>query len=86
MNRCSIKTYKIDKQSLCRSFFNIVLGLRHATLLKKETPKKVFSSKFCEIFENSFIYRKPLLAALELYLLENHCSNDLPQSNFILCT
>ena len=67
-------------------FFNIVLGLRHATLLKKENPTKVFSSKFCEIFENSIIYRTPLLAASELYLLENHCSNELPQSNFILYT
>ena len=30
VNRCSMKTYKIDKKHLCRSFFNIVLGLRHA--------------------------------------------------------
>ena len=30
VNRCSMKTYKIDKKHLCRSFFNIALGLRHA--------------------------------------------------------
>ena len=44
-------------KQLCRNFFfNKVAGLRVVTLLK-ETPIKVFSCKFYEIFENSFFIK-----------------------------
>ena len=31
----------------------------------KETPTQVFSCEFCEIFKNSFFYRKPPVAGFE---------------------
>ena len=33
------------------------------TLFKKETQAQVFSCEFCEIFKNTFFYRKPPVAA-----------------------
>ena len=30
---------------------------------KKETPKQLFSSEYCEIFENSLFYRTPPVTA-----------------------
>ena len=30
-----------------------------------ETPTLVFSCEYCEIFKNSFVYRTPLVAAVE---------------------
>ena len=40
-----------------------IIGLRPATLLKKETLGQVFSCEFCEIYKNTFYYRTPLVAA-----------------------
>ena len=40
-----------------------IIGLRPATLIKKETLAQVFSCEFCEIYKNIFYYRTPLLAA-----------------------
>ena len=49
---------------MCQSlFFNKVVGLRSANLLKKETPVLMFSSEFCDISKNTFIDRTPLVAA-----------------------
>ena len=39
---------------MLESFFNEVVGLQSATLLKKETPAQLFSSEFCEIFHNTY--------------------------------
>ena len=40
---------------LCQNlFFNNVVGLRHATLLKKETLAQAFSCEFCRISKNTF--------------------------------
>ena len=41
-----------------------VLGRPEAcNFIKKETLTQVFSSEFCEIFQNTFIYRIPSVAA-----------------------
>ena len=46
---------KFTGKQLCQSiFFNKVAGLRHATLLKKETLAQVFSFEFYEISKNTF--------------------------------
>ena len=46
---------KFTGKHLCQSlFFNKVVGLRDATLLKKETLAQVFSCEVCEIFKNTF--------------------------------
>ena len=48
---------------LCQSlFFNKVVGIRPASLLRK-TRAEVFSYEFCEISKNTFCYRTPLMAA-----------------------
>ena len=49
---------------MCQSlFFNKVVGLSPATLLKKETLAQVFSCEFCKISKNTFLHRKLLVAA-----------------------
>ena len=41
---------------MCQSiFFNKFAGLRHATLLEKDTQAQVFSCEFCEIFKNTYL-------------------------------
>ena len=55
---------KITGKQLFQSlFFNKVLGLRPATLLKKETLEQVFSCEFYDIFKNTFFHRTTLVAA-----------------------
>ena len=55
---------KFTWKHLCQSLlFNKVAGLRPATLLKRETLAQVFSSEFCDISENTFFHRTPLVAA-----------------------
>ena len=51
---------KLTGKHLC--FFNKVVGLRPASLLKKILAQ-VFSCEFCEISKNTFCYRTPLMAA-----------------------
>ena len=53
------KTFaKFTGKHLCQSvFFNKVAG--HATLLKKETLKQVFSCEFCKISKNTFFHGTP---------------------------
>ena len=68
--RCSVRkgvfrdfakfTGKYPCQSL---FFNKVVDLSPATLLKKETLAQVFSCEFCKISTNTFFYRTPPVAA-----------------------
>ena len=66
--RCSIKKSvlrnfaKFTEKHLCQSLlFHKVTVLRPATLLKKRMAQ-VFSSEFCEISKNTFLYGKPLVA------------------------
>ena len=40
---------------------NNVAGLKAGNLLKRD-PTQVFSSEYCEIFENIFFYRTPSVA------------------------
>ena len=48
---------------MCQNlFFNKVVGLRPATLLKKDSGTGVFL-EFCEICKKTFSYRTPLVAA-----------------------
>ena len=48
---------------MCQSlFFNKVVGIRPASLLRK-TRAQMFSYEFCEISKNTFCYRTPLMAA-----------------------
>ena len=75
---------KFTRKHLCQSlFFDKVAGLRHATLIIKETLAQVFSSEFYEISKNTFSYRTPLVAAfafwniLTLFFHENfHVSKE----------
>ena len=73
--RCSVKKVFLEKKGvlrnfakfpgkhLCQSlFFNKVVGLRPATLLKN-TLTKVFSCEFCEISNSTFFYRTAPVAA-----------------------
>ena len=46
-----------------KSFFNKVAGLRLATLLKRRLWHRCFPVKFCEISQNTFYYRAPLVTA-----------------------
>ena len=62
---------KFTGKHLCQSlFFNKVAGLRPESLIKKETPAKLFSCEFCEISENT--YRTPAVApsdrVIQVYL------------------
>ena len=58
-------------QLLCCKFVMIkiadkpwqIIGLGPATLLRKKTLAQVFSCEFCEIYQNTFYYRAPLVAA-----------------------
>ena len=52
---------KFTGKPLCQSlFFNKVAGLRPEILFKKEALPQAFSWEFCEIFKNTFLYRRPL--------------------------
>ena len=44
------------------------VGLKARNFIKRETPAQVFSSEYCEIFENSFSYRTLPVAASEIAL------------------
>ena len=51
---------------LCQSpFFSKAAGLRPATSLKKDSGTEV-SGEFCEIYNKTFSYRTPLVAASDL--------------------
>ena len=45
------------------SHFNLVAGLRLATLFKKRALVQVFAFEFYKISKNTFFYRSPLVAA-----------------------
>ena len=64
--KCSEKFRKFYRKTpVPESFFNKVVGLKPATLFKKETLAQVFSCEFCEISKNTFFYRAPPVAASE---------------------
>ena len=55
-----LKFLKMHRKHLCQIlFFNKLAGLR-LLVIKKETLAQVFSSEFCEISKNNFLYRTPL--------------------------
>ena len=55
---------KFTRKRLCQSlFFSKAAGLTPATLFKKETQVQGFSCEFCEISQNTFLHRTPLVAA-----------------------
>ena len=65
---CARVSFLIKLQALGLSpFFNKVAGLRPTTLLKQETLTQALSCEFCESFENTFFYRKSLVAASVLF-------------------
>ena len=65
-NRCYHKFPDIHKKiSVLESLFNKVTGLVSCNFIKKETPAQVFSSKYHEMFEKSFLYGTPRVAASE---------------------
>ena len=46
---------KLTGKHLCLSlFFNKDVGLRPATLIKKDTPAQMFSCEYYEVFKNTF--------------------------------
>ena len=69
-NTCARVSFLIKLQAL---------GLRQATLLKKQTLAQEFSCEFCRIFENTFFYRTPLAVSSDTVHL--HCTK---KSSFLL--
>ena len=82
VQRCSVKKCvlrnfaKFTGKHLCQS-------LLACNFIKKETLAQVCSCDFCEIFENNFFYRTPLVAASNflldrilkrLYKMVSNCS------------
>ena len=72
--RCSVRKgvprnfAKFSGKHLCQSLFiNKVVGLRSATLLKKETLAQLFSCQFCKISKEHPFYRTPLAAASDVH-------------------
>ena len=63
IRRCSVK--KVFLEISQNSQENTCASCRPATLLKKESLALVFSCKFCEISQNNFLYRTPLVTAAE---------------------
>ena len=63
-SRAVLKNFaKFTGKHLCQSlFFNKVTVLA-CNFTKKEALAQMFSCEFCEIFKNTFFYRKPLVAA-----------------------
>ena len=54
-DRCSKKFRNIHRKApVLGSRFNKVSGLKACILIKKKTPKQVFSWDYCKIFKNSF--------------------------------
>ena len=54
-----------QKISVLESLFNKVTGLTVCNIIKKETPTRVFSCEYHEMFEKIFFYRTPPVAASE---------------------
>ena len=57
--RCLKKIFVLE------SLFNKVTGLMAYNFIKKETPTQVFPREYHKMFEKSFFYRTPLVAASE---------------------
>ena len=65
-NRSSYKFLDIHKKiSVLESLFNKVTGLMACNFIKKETPTQVFSCEYHKMFENTFFYGTPPVAASE---------------------
>ena len=63
-NWSSYKFSDIRKEiSVLESLFNKVTVLMACNFIKKETPTQVFSCKYHKLFENSFFYGTPPVAA-----------------------
>ena len=58
-----LKTSQYSQENNCAEvpFLKKIVGLRPATVLKKEALTRVFYCEFCEIFKNTHFYRTPLL-------------------------
>ena len=68
-----INFVKFTGKHLCQSFFfNKVAGWGLQIYLKG-TLAHVFSCEFCEIYKNTFSYRKPLVAASAHKYIYNSC-------------
>ena len=57
------------EKPLCWSLF--LIKLQHFKS-PKETPTQVFSYEICEIFNNTFFYKTPPVAASELVILVSY--------------
>ena len=62
----------------CWSLFLINLITSVTQLYQKETPTHGFSCEYCKAFQNSFLYRTPLVAASEFLtkLAKNNCKEN----------
>ena len=63
---------KFTEKHLCQSLFFSKATGGACNFIKKEALAQVFSREFCEISENTFFYRTPLLAASVLYCLHDY--------------
>ena len=84
---CSVKemfleTLQNSQENTCArdSFFNKVVDLQHATLLKKRLWHRCFFCEFCEISKNTFFNRIHLVAASSI-LRETWKTSVQPMSN-----
>ena len=65
-SRCYYKFPDINKKIfVLESLFNKVTGLMARNFIKKEKPTQVFSCEYHKMFEKSFFYETPPVAASE---------------------
>ena len=75
--RCSVRKgvlrtlAKFTGKYLCQSLFFNKVACGACNLIKKETLAQVFSCEFCQISENTFLHRTPLLAAFRIFLFSS---------------
>ena len=68
IRRCSVKKVflKISQNSQENTCATVPFFFQTCIFIKKETLTHVFCCKFCDIFQNTFFYRTPLVALLFL--------------------
>ena len=75
----------IGKTPLSESLFNKVAGLQPCNCILKKSQTQVFSCEYCEIFKNSFFYRRPQVTASVLWTITilnyNHALENLRTMN-----
>ena len=66
--------------------FHLIFQAWAFNFIKKETLAQVFSCEFCEIFKNTFSYRTHLMAASEIWLVNNFFFSRIRQESWKFST